>query len=99
MRQRRKRSAAITLVLAGTLSGCSESVPQQDVYRSLADCQSDWREPGQCQPVRDNEYPDSYYYGPVHCDGDATPKPSRSAMTAVARGGFGCLARYHSTGS
>jgi hypothetical protein len=36
MRQRRKRSAAITLVLAGTLSGCGEPLPQRDVYTSLA---------------------------------------------------------------
>ena len=36
MPQRRKRSAAITLVLAGSLGGCSEPVPQRDVYTSLA---------------------------------------------------------------
>jgi hypothetical protein len=47
MRQRRKRSAAITLLLAGTMSGCGEPVPQQDVYKSLADCQRDWADPNQ----------------------------------------------------
>src|SRR5262245_64694852 len=66
MRQRRKRSAAITLLLAGTMSGCGEPVPQQDVYRSLADCQRDWGDPQQCQPVRDSRYAQSYYYGPSY---------------------------------
>ena len=37
MRQRRKRSAAVTLLLAGTMSDCGEPVPQQDVYKSLAE--------------------------------------------------------------
>jgi hypothetical protein len=32
MRQRRKRSAAITLLLAGTMSGCGEPVPQALAY-------------------------------------------------------------------
>jgi hypothetical protein len=47
MRQRRKRSAAVTLLLAGTMSDCGEPVPQQDVYKSLADCQRDWADPNQ----------------------------------------------------
>ena len=86
MRQRRKRSAAITLVLAGTLSGCGEPVPQQDVYASLSDCQRDWGEPQKCEPVRDGRYAPSYFYGPRHYGstlGDGRPRPSTRAMDAV----------------
>jgi len=108
MRQRRKRSAAITLVLAGTLSGCGEPVPQQDVYRSLADCQRDWGDPQQCQPVRDGRYAPSYFYGPSRYGSsytDGRPKPSANAMDAVkssqpvTRGGFGSTARSFFSGS
>lgn len=86
MRQRRKRSAAITLVLVGSISGCSEPVPQRDVYQSLTDCRRDWGEQQQCEPVRDNRYAHSYYYGPSYF-GSARPdgslQPSRNAMDAV----------------
>jgi uncharacterized protein YgiB involved in biofilm formation len=109
MRQRRKRSAAITLLLAGTMSGCSEPVPQQDVYKSLADCQRDWGDPKQCQPVRDNRYSPSYYYGPSHygpSDTYGRPRPSANAMDSVkssrpvSRGGFGASSRsFSSSGS
>jgi uncharacterized protein YgiB involved in biofilm formation len=106
MRQRRKRSAAITLLLAGTMSGCSEPVPQQDVYKSLADCQRDWGDPRQCQSVRDNRYAPSYYYGPPHYGSSDTrggPRPSANAMDAVktskpvSRGGFGSSSRSFSS--
>lgn len=106
MRQRRKRSAAITLLLAGTMSGCSEPVPQQDVYKSLADCQRDWGGPQECQPVRDNRYAPSYFYGPSHYGSgmtDGRPRPSRNAMDAVtttkpvSRGGFGSSSRSYSS--
>ena len=86
MAQRRRRSAAITLVLAGTISGCSEPVPQRDVYQSLADCQRDWGEPPQCEPVRDQRYAPSYYYGPRYYGSsfpDGRPRASRNAMEAV----------------
>ena len=108
MRQRRKRSAAITLLLAGTISGCGEPVPQQDVYRSLGDCQRDWGDPQQCQPVRDGRYATSYYYGPSYYGStyrDGRPKPSSNAMDAVkssqpvSRGGFGSTARSFFAGS
>jgi uncharacterized protein YgiB involved in biofilm formation len=109
MRQRRKRSAAITLLLAGTMSGCGEPAPQQDVYKSLADCQRDWGQPQQCQPVRDNRYAPSYYYGPSHYGSSDTygrPRPSANAMDAVttrsgsiSRGGFGSTSRSFFTGS
>jgi uncharacterized protein YgiB involved in biofilm formation len=109
MRQRRKRSAAITLVLAGTISGCGEPVPQQDVYQSLADCQRDWGDPQQCEPVRDNRYASSYFYGPPYYGSaltDGRPRPSRHAMDAVrstsksvSRGGFGSSSRSFSVGS
>jgi uncharacterized protein YgiB involved in biofilm formation len=112
MRQRRKRSAAITLLLAGTVSGCGQPVPQQDVYRSLGDCQRDWNDPQQCEPVRDNRYAPSYWYGPSHYGStytDGRPKPSRNAMDAVkssqpvrsssstSRGGFGSSSRSFSS--
>lgn len=114
MRRRRKRSAAITLVLAGAISGCGEPVPQRDVYQSLNDCRRDWGEPQQCEPVRDNRYASSYYYGPSYYGSartDGTPKASRHAMDAVrapgaasassaSRGGFGSVARsFSSVGS
>ena len=108
MRQRRKRSAAITLLLAGTMSGCGEPVPQQDVYRSLSDCQRDWGDPQKCQPVRDGRYAPSYYYGPSYYGGSYSggrPKPSNNAMDAVkssqpvSRGGFGSTARSFFSGS
>lgn len=83
----RKRSAAITLVLAGGLAGCSgEPIPQRDAYRSLADCQRDWSGASQCSPVRDNRYASSYYYGPSYFGArypDGRPRPSPNAMDVV----------------
>ena len=83
----RKRSAAITLVLAGGLAGCSgEPIPQRDAYRSLADCQRDWGGSSQCSPVRDNRYASSYYYGPSYFGSrypDGRPKPSPNAMDVI----------------
>jgi uncharacterized protein YgiB involved in biofilm formation len=81
-------------------------VPQQDVYRSAADCQRDWGDPQQCQPVRDSRYAPSYYYGPSHYGSsypDGRPKPSANAMDAVtsnqpvSRGGFGSSSRSFSS--
>jgi hypothetical protein len=87
MPQRRKRSAAITLVLAGSLSGCSEPVPQRDVYTSLADCQRDWASEGQqCEPVRDGRYGNNWYYGPRYYGAEwpsGKPKASANAVEAV----------------
>jgi hypothetical protein len=87
MPQRRKRSAAITLVLAGSLGGCSEPVPQRDVYTSLADCQRDWvPQAQQCEPVRDGRYANSWFYGPRYYGGDwpsGRPKASANAVEAV----------------
>ena len=87
MPQRRKRSAAITLVLAGSLGGCSEPVPQRDVYTSLADCQRDWAVQGeQCEPVRDGRYANSWYYGPRYYGPSwpsGQPKSSPNAVDAV----------------
>jgi hypothetical protein len=87
MPQRRKRSAAITLVLAGSLGGCSEPVPQRDVYTSMADCQRDWAAQGQqCDPVRDGRFSNGWYYGPRYYGGDwpsGRPKASPGAVEAV----------------
>jgi hypothetical protein len=83
MRQGRKRSAAISLVLAGSLSGCSDPVPQRDVYQSLANCQRDWNGPGQCQQVGDGRYSNTWYYGPNHFGSSYSsgrPRPSPNAI-------------------
>jgi hypothetical protein len=64
----RKRSAAITLVLAGgaTLGGCGSPVEQRDAYASAQDCARDWTDVALCEPVRDGRYSNSYYYGPPY---------------------------------
>jgi hypothetical protein len=64
----RKRSATITLVLAGStvLGGCGSPVEQRDAYASRQDCLKDWSEPVLCEPVRDSRYSSSYYYGPPY---------------------------------
>jgi hypothetical protein len=64
----RKRSAAITLVLAGstTLAGCGSPVEQRDAYASRQDCLSDWNDASLCEPVRDGRYASSYHYGPPY---------------------------------
>jgi hypothetical protein len=85
--KQRKRSAAITLVLAGsTLAGCSGPVEQRDAYASLDACVKDWQSPAKCQPVKDGRYSSSYYYGPAYFGPsltDGRPKPSPNAMDAV----------------
>ena len=69
MRMRaRKRSAAITLVLAGSagLGGCGSPVEQRDAYTSLQDCVKDWADTSLCEPVKDGRYSTSYLYGPPY---------------------------------
>ena len=64
----RKRSATITLVLAGSaaLSGCGSPVEQRDAYASQAACLKDWNNAALCEPVRDGRYASSYFYGPPY---------------------------------
>lgn len=64
----RKRSAAITLVLAGSavLGGCGSPVEQRDAYASVNDCVKDWGDRVLCEPVRDGRYASSYHYGPPY---------------------------------
>ena len=64
----RKRSAAITLVLAGgaTLGGCGSPVEQRDAYASVNDCVKDWSDSSLCDPVKDGRYSTSYMYGPPY---------------------------------
>ena len=100
----RKRSAAITLVLAGsTLAGCSGPAEQRDAYASLNDCVKDWQNPTQCQPVRDGRYSSNYYYGPPYYGAsltDGRPRPSANAMDAVRLGSTGSSSRsWFSSGS
>jgi uncharacterized protein YgiB involved in biofilm formation len=94
MRTTRKRSAAITLVLAGSaaLSGCSEPESQRDVYTGLDDCTKDWGNPTQCEPVRDGRHSASYFYGPRYYGTSfpsGRPRPSPNALEAsfAGRGG------------
>ena len=64
----RKRSAAITLVLAGSavLSGCGKPAEQRDAYSNLQSCVKDWSDASLCEPVKDGRYSTSYLYGPPY---------------------------------
>jgi len=64
----RKRSATITLVLAGsaTLAGCGSPIEQRDAYKNQQDCLKDWQNPALCEPVKDGKYSSSYFYGPPY---------------------------------
>ena len=64
----RKRSAAITLVLAGSagLGGCGSPVEQRDAYASLQSCVKDWGDMSLCEPVKDGRYSSTYMYGPPY---------------------------------
>jgi hypothetical protein len=69
MHQRaRKRSGAITLVLAGsaTVAGCGSPVEQRDAYATQAACVRDWSNAQLCEPVRDGHFSTSYFYGPPY---------------------------------
>jgi uncharacterized protein YgiB involved in biofilm formation len=91
-REGRKRSAAITLVLAGSasLAGCGSPVEQRDAYASLQDCVKDWSDTALCEPTRDNRYASSYHYGPPYFSpggwsmfGRDRISPSPNAMEAT----------------
>ena len=64
----RKRSAAITLVLAGgaTLGGCGSPVEQRDAYPTQSACVRDWTDAALCEPVKDGNYASGYFYGPPY---------------------------------
>jgi hypothetical protein len=88
----RKRSAAISLVLAGsaTLAGCGSPPEQRDAYSSLQNCVRDWNNAALCEPVRDGRFASSYFYGPPYYSqsswrlfGGSRPQPSPNAMDAV----------------
>ncbi len=94
MRHRsRKRSAAITLVIAGsaTLGGCGSPIEQRDAYSSMQSCTKDWNNPTLCQPVKDGRYASSYFYGPPYYGsgsgwsffGSSRPQASPNAMEAT----------------
>lgn len=97
MGRTRKRSAAITLVLAGSLAGCSDPEAQRDVYTKLDDCTKDWGTPAECSPVEDSRHSSSYFYGPRYYGSSfpsGRPKPSPNALeaTPAGRGGVTHLA-------
>ena len=91
-RRKKKRSAAITLVLAGsaTLAGCGSPVEQRDAYASQQACLKDWENPALCEPVKDGKYASSYFYGPPYYAsgsgwsffGRSSYSPSANAMDA-----------------
>src|SRR5204862_7834932 len=61
-------------------------VEQRDAYANLDACAKDWKNPAQCQPVKDGRYSSSYYYGPPYFGSsltDGRPRPSPNAMDAV----------------
>jgi len=105
MRATRKRSATITLVLAGSaaLSGCGEPDAQRDVYTKLEDCAKDWGNPQQCESVRDGRHSSSYFYGPRYYGSSfpsGKPRPSPNALEAThVTGGATQIARSGSGGS
>lgn len=97
----RKRSTAITLVLAGsaTIAGCGSPVEQRDAYANMHDCVRDWNNSALCEPVRDGRYSSNYLYGPPYYAnsswnlfGSRRPQSSPNAMDAVRLQG-GTVAR------
>ena len=96
-RRARKRSAAITLVLAGSagLSGCGSPVEQRDAYSSTGSCLKDWGDASLCEPVKDGRYSTSYIYGPPYYASSGwsffgrnkiTPSPNAMDATRLATG-------------
>jgi hypothetical protein len=93
----RKRSAAISLVLAGsaTLAGCGSPIEQRDAYASRQDCLKDWSDSSLCEPVRDGRYASSYHYGPPYYASSGwnlfgqnriSPSPNAMAATQLSKG-------------
>lgn len=93
----RKRSAAISLVLAGSavLGGCGSPIEQRDAYASRQDCLKDWGDPSLCEPVRDGRYASSYHYGPPYYASSGwglfgrnriSPSPNAMAATQLPKG-------------
>lgn len=86
---KRKRSAAITLVLAGSLTGCGDPEAQRDVYTNLESCQKDWRDPKDCTGVTDGQRSSSYFYGPRYFGSSypsGRPRASPNAIDAARAG-------------
>jgi hypothetical protein len=82
----RKRSAAITLVLAGstTLGGCGSPVEQRDAYANRQDCVKDWSDVSLCEPVKDGKYSTSYLYGPPYYSSSGWSFFGRNRITPSA---------------
>lgn len=95
--EKRKRSAAITLVLAGSLTGCGDPEAQRDVYANLESCRKDWGDPKDCTRVTDGQHSSSYFYGPRYFGSSypsGRPRASANAIEAAraGRGGVTHLA-------
>lgn len=93
----RKRSAAITLVLAGSLAGCGDPEAQRDVYTNVENCRKDWGDSADCSRVTDGGHSSSYFYGPRYFGSSypsGRPRPSANALTAsyAGRGGVSHMA-------
>jgi hypothetical protein len=100
----RKRSAAITLVLAGSLSGCGEPEAQRDVYTNLADCRKDWKNPAECTNVNDGRHSSSYFYGPRYFgssypSGRLRASPNALEASPSGRGGVTHMSSGSRSGS
>ncbi len=111
MKQHRKRSKQITLVLLGAsiLTACSDSpVERRDLYASKADCVADWNDESKCEaaaPVTTSgvatHRTGSYYYGPRYFPGQYGADATHHAHGAVTtpRTGSKALATTHSSSS
>jgi uncharacterized protein YgiB involved in biofilm formation len=81
--ERRRRSAAITLVLAGSLTGCGDPEAQRDVYTNLESCRKDWGDPKDCTRADDGRYSSSYFFGPRYFGSSYPSGRPRSSPNAV----------------
>lgn len=102
--EKRKRSAAITLVLAGSLTGCGDPEAQRDVYTNIESCRKDWGDPKDCTRVNDGQRSSSYFYGPRYFGSSfpsGRPRASPNAIEAAhaGRGGVTHMAGGARAGS
>ena len=92
MRRTRRAPRTITLVLIGSaaLSGCGDETVRRDVYRSSLDCQADWGDATQCDPVRSGPHT-GYFYGPSYRD----DRRNNAGTTSLPRQGSSAVSTAH----